>query len=148
MKKLLLIAPLLLTLASCTTRVATEEKKEEKIAASENLDRQTLDAVLRCINDGSAMACSLNAEGSITLGDGDGYQCGHFDLKSKRLVVPSPWLAVAFLTRRSLSEAGIGGGLAKEDERFSTQFSALLLTFYLPSSLLPGPGAVLNRYPM
>ena len=31
------------------------------------------------------MACSLSAEGSITLGDGNGSQSGHFELKSKRL---------------------------------------------------------------
>lgn len=49
------------------------------------MDQQTLDAVLRCINDGSSVACSLNAEGSITLGDGNGSQSGHFELKSKRL---------------------------------------------------------------
>jgi hypothetical protein len=82
MKKLLLI--LSLVIASCTTRTATEDKKDQTAPAI-NLDQQTLDAVMRCINDESAAACSLTAEGSITLKDGGSSQSGHFELKSKRL---------------------------------------------------------------
>ncbi|MDP4219418.1 MAG: DUF4292 domain-containing protein [Bacteroidota bacterium] len=85
MNKLLLTVPVLFVLASCTSRSATEEKKSERIAPATSTDRQTLDLVLRCLNDASSAACSMSAEGSITLGDGNGSQSGHFELKSKRL---------------------------------------------------------------
>ncbi len=84
MKKLLLPAFFLLGLASCTSHSATEEKKIVARPAA-NLDQQTLDAVLQCLSDESAMACSMTAEGSITLGADGGSQSGHFELKSKRL---------------------------------------------------------------
>ena len=84
-KKLFIIIPFLFALGSCTSHSATEEKKNTKLAATDNRDQQTLDAVLRCLNDESAVACSLSAEGSITLTDGNGSESGHFELKSKRL---------------------------------------------------------------
>jgi len=70
-------------LAGCTTRPATEEKKNDIPAQSQ--DKQALDAMLRCMSDESSVACSLTAEGSITLKDGNSSQSGHFELKSKRL---------------------------------------------------------------
>ena len=88
-KNLLLILPVLFTLASCTSHSATEEKKNTTIAATDSRDQQTLNAVLRCLNDQSSQACSMSAEGSITLGDGNGSQGGHFELKSKRLLSPN-----------------------------------------------------------
>ncbi|MEP7234178.1 MAG: DUF4292 domain-containing protein [Ignavibacteriota bacterium] len=84
--KLLLPLGILLTLASCTTPKATEEKRN---AATTNFDRQTLDAVMQCLNDESAIACSLSAGGSITLSDAGTSQSGHFELKSKRLLTGS-----------------------------------------------------------
>jgi hypothetical protein len=84
-----IIIPFLFALNSCTSHLASEEKKKSEIIPAANLDQQTLDAVLRCMNDESATACSLSAEGSITLADGSGSQSGHFELKSKRLASPS-----------------------------------------------------------
>ena len=83
MKKPLLITLLLIVISSCTSRTATEEKKNTVAIISP--DQESLNAVLRCLNDESAIACSLSAEGSITLNDGGSSQTGHFDLKSKRL---------------------------------------------------------------
>jgi outer membrane biogenesis lipoprotein LolB len=82
-KKLIAIILSLTALASCTSKSATEEKKAT--APKTNLDHQTLDAVLRCLNDESAVACRMTAEGSITLSDAGSSQSGHFELKSKRL---------------------------------------------------------------
>ncbi len=83
--KLLIIIPFLFALNSCTSHSATEEKKNTNIPPSDNHDQQVLGAVLNCLNDASAIACSLSAEGSITLGADGGSQSGHFELKSKRL---------------------------------------------------------------
>ncbi len=83
MKKLSIIILSLTALASCTSKSATEEKKAA--TPKTNLDQQTLDAVLRCLNDESAVACRMTAEGSITLSDGGSSQSGHFELRSKRL---------------------------------------------------------------
>jgi len=82
-KTLFVIILSLTALASCTSRSATEEKKNTISTA--NPDRRTLDAVLRCLNDESAVACRLTAEGSITLSDAGSSQSGHFELRSKRL---------------------------------------------------------------
>jgi hypothetical protein len=84
-KKLLLL--LSLFIMSCTTRTATEEKKKETSVAPD-LDRQSVVAVLRCVNEQSSAACSLLGEGSITLSDGSSSESGHFELKSKRLLNP------------------------------------------------------------
>ncbi len=84
MKLFFISISFLLAVNSCTSHSATE-KKDTKGTSSYNRDQQTLDAVLKCLNDESAMAYSLSAEGSITLGDANGSQGGHFELKSKRL---------------------------------------------------------------
>ena len=84
MNKLLLPSLLLFCFASCTSHSATEDKRNASKPTA-NLDQQTLDAVLRSLNDESSMASSLTAEGSITLGTDGGSQSGHFELKSKRL---------------------------------------------------------------
>jgi hypothetical protein len=83
-KNLIIVIPFLFAIASCTSHSATEEKKKI-VQPAANLDRQTLDAVLQCLNDESAVACRLTAEGSITLTDGGNSESGHFELKSKRL---------------------------------------------------------------
>jgi len=82
MKKLLIIFSLIA--AGCTTHPATEEKRSTPTPILSE-DQQAAGRVLRCISDASSHSCSLYAEGSITLKDGNSSQSGHFELKSKRL---------------------------------------------------------------
>ena len=107
-KKLLLPSLLLFAFASCTSHSATEEKKN-RVKPATNLDRQTLDAVLRCLNDESAVACRLTAEGSITLSDAGSSQSGHFELKSKRLQEVNNPLRVDSLSMIVTGPFGITG---------------------------------------
>jgi hypothetical protein len=106
-KKLLLLFSL--ALGSCTTRVATEEKKNDTPIATYTDDKQALDAVLQCLSDASGRSCSLIAEGSITLKDGGSSQSGHFALKSKRLASSNEPMRVDSLSMIVTGPFGITG---------------------------------------